>query len=127
MVRADSLRVVAGGALLVSVLWVVVAVQNANAVVAASSKAMGVDNLTSITYSGTARNEQFGQSKAIGEPIGTLNGTQVTKEHRTITFAPPSDASALVLRATHHRLLPTVLGVSSPLPGAFNHNIPCMK
>ena len=44
--------------------------QNASAVVAAASKAMGVDTLNSITYSGTARNGAFGQSKSIGEPHG---------------------------------------------------------
>src|SRR5687767_3225042 len=127
MVRSVSLRVVAGAALLVSVLWVGVAAQNANAVVAAASKAMGVDNLTSITYSGTARNGQFGQSKAIGEPMGPLNVTQITKYTRTVTFAPPADASALVSRATGPTQPPTVPGVPAPMPGVFNQNITGMQ
>jgi hypothetical protein len=71
-----------------------------NAAVAAASKAMGVDSLTSITYSGTARNGAFGQSKAIGEPMGPVNVTQITKYTRAITFAPAGDPTALVSRAT---------------------------
>src|SRR5687767_598601 len=127
MVRSVSLRVVAGAALLVSVLWVGVAAQNANAVVAAASKAMGVDNLTSITYSGTARNGAFGQSKAIGMPLAPLNVTQITKYTRTVTFAPPADASALVSRATGPTQPPTVPGVPAPMPGVFNQNITGMQ
>src|SRR5687767_10887762 len=123
MVRSVSLRVVAGAALLVSVLWVGVAAQNANAVVAAASKAMGVDNLTSITYSGTARNGAFGQSKAIGMPLAPLNVTQITKYTRTVTFAPPTDPAALVSRATGPTALPVVPGVPPQTAGVFNQNI----
>lgn len=36
--------------------------QNANTVVTAASKAIGVDNLDSITYSGSARNGAFARS-----------------------------------------------------------------
>ena len=55
------------------------AAQDAASVVAAASKAMAVDTLNSITYSGTARNGAFGQSKAIGEPMGAVNVTQITQ------------------------------------------------
>ena len=127
MVRAVSLRAVAGAALLVSALWVGVSAQNASAVVAAASKAMGVDNLTSITFSGTARNGQFGQSKAIGEPMGPLNVTQITSYTRTVTFAPPAAPTALVSRATGPTQPPTVPGVPAPMPGVFNQNITGMQ
>ena len=82
------------------------AAQNATAVLAAASKAMGVDSLTSITYSGSARNGAFGQSKAIGDPMGAVNVTQITQYTRTITFAAPSDQNALVSRATTPRASP---------------------
>jgi glyoxylase-like metal-dependent hydrolase (beta-lactamase superfamily II) len=94
-----------------------------NAAVAAASKAMGVDSLTSITYSGTARNGAFGQSKAIGEPMGPVNVTQITKYTRAITFAPAGDPTALVSRATGPTQPPTVPGAPAPQPGVFNQNI----
>ena len=56
--------------------------QDAASVVAAASKAMGADTLTSITYSGTARNGAFGQSKDIGEPMGPVNVTKITQYTR---------------------------------------------
>ena len=55
------------------------AAQNASSVIAAASKAMGVDTLTSITMTGTARNGAFGQSKAIGDPLGPVNATRITE------------------------------------------------
>src|SRR5688572_30910603 len=62
------------------------AAQNASSVIAAASKAMGVDNLNSITLSGAARNGSFGQSKSIGDAMGPVNVTQVTEYTRTINF-----------------------------------------
>ncbi len=58
------LRTLTVAALLVTLLSAGTATQNASSVVAAASKAMGVDTLNSITYSGTARNGAFGQSKS---------------------------------------------------------------
>jgi glyoxylase-like metal-dependent hydrolase (beta-lactamase superfamily II) len=101
--------------------------QSAGPVVAAASKAMGADSLNSITYSGTARNGAFGQSKAIGEPLGAVNTTQITQYTRTINFATPADASALVSRATGPTQPPTVPGVPAPMPGVFNQNITAMQ
>ena len=63
------LRTLTLAALLVALLSTSTATQNASSIVAGASKAMGVDSLNSITYSGTARNGAFGQSKAIGEPM----------------------------------------------------------
>ena len=70
------------------------AAQNATAVVAAASKAMGADSLNSITYSGTARNGAFGQSKAIGDPMAGAAVTRVAcsrREFRAGFQAPQSD------------------------------------
>ena len=99
------------------------AAQNAGSVLAAASKAMGADMLTSITLSGTARNGAFGQSKAIGNPLGPVNTTQITQYTRTITFAPPAAPTDLVSRATGPTQPPTVPGAPAPMPGVFNQNI----
>ena len=110
-------------AALVALLAAGTAAQNAGSVVAAASKAMGVDTLTSITYSGTARNGAFGQSKSIGDPMGPVNLTRITEYTRTINFAPPGDPAALVSRATGPTQPPTVPGVAPPMPGVFNQNV----
>jgi glyoxylase-like metal-dependent hydrolase (beta-lactamase superfamily II) len=99
------------------------AAQNASDVVAAASKAMGADSLSSITYSGTARNGAFGQSKAIGEPMGAVNVTQITQYTRTLTFQAPAEANALVSRATGPTQPPAVPGVPAQPAGVFNQNI----
>lgn len=117
------LRMLTVAALLVTLLSAGTATQNAGSVVAGASKAMGVDTLNSITYSGTARNGAFGQSKAIGEPMGAVNVTRITEYTRTINFAPGGDAAALVSRATGPTQPPTVPGAPAPMPGVFNQNI----
>ena len=99
------------------------AAQTASPVIATASKAMGADTLTSITYSGTARNGAFGQSKSIGDPMGPVNVTQITQYTRTVTFAPGADAAALVSRATGPTQPPTVPGAPAPMPGVFNQNV----
>jgi len=114
-------------AALIALLPAAASAQSAGPVVAAASKAMGADTLTSITYSGTARNGAFGQSKAIGEPMGAVNLTQITQYTRTINFATPADASALVSRATGPTQPPTVPGAPAPMPGVFNQNITAMQ
>ena len=114
-------------AALLAILPAVASAQSAGPVVAAASKAMGVDSLNSITYSGTARNGAFGQSKAIGEPMGAVNVTQVTQYTRTINFGTPADSNALVSRATGPTQPPTVPGVPPPMPGVFNQNITAMQ
>ena len=116
------LRMLTAVALLLS-FSTVVAAQDAKAVVAAASKAMGADTLTSITYSGTARNGAFGQSKSIGDPMGPVNLTQISGYTRTVTFAPAASPTALVLRASGTTQPPTVPGVPPPMPGQFNQNV----
>jgi len=114
-------------AALLAFLPAVASAQGAGAVVAAASKAMGADSLNSITYSGTARNGAFGQSKAIGEPMGAVNVTRITHYTRTINFAAPSDASAVVSRATGPTQPPAVPGVPPQPAGTFNQNITAMQ
>jgi glyoxylase-like metal-dependent hydrolase (beta-lactamase superfamily II) len=121
------LRTLAGAALVVILLSIGAAAQNASSVVGAASKAMGVDSLNSITYSGSARNGQFGQSKAIGTPLAPVNTTVITMYTRTINFGPSADRAALVSRATGTTQPPTVPGVPAPMPGVFNQNITGMQ
>ena len=121
------LRTLTGAALVVTLLSIGTAAQNASSVVAAASKTMGVDSLNSITYSGTARNGAFGQSKAIGAPLAPVNTTVVTAYTRTINFGPSPDRAALVSRATGPTQPPTVPGVPAPMPGVFNQNITGMQ
>src|SRR3990172_8786531 len=105
-----SLRTLGVAGLLVAVLSMGAAAQNAGPVVAAASKAMGADTLNSITFSGTARNGAFGQSKAIGNPLGPANATLITQYTRTINFAPPAAPADLVSRATGPTQPPTLPG-----------------
>ena len=114
-------------AAILALLPAAAAAQSAGPVVAAASKAMGADSLTSITYSGTARNGAFGQSKAIGDPLGPVNTTRITQYTRTINFATPADSAAIVSRATGPTQPPTVPGVAAPMPGVFNQNITAMQ
>jgi glyoxylase-like metal-dependent hydrolase (beta-lactamase superfamily II) len=116
-------RTLTGAALIVTVLSTGAGAQNANPVVAAASRAMGVDTLNSITYSGTARNGAFGQSKAIGDPLTPVNVTEITAYTRTINFAPPAAPTALVSRATGPTRPPTVPGVPTQPAGVFNQNV----
>ena len=121
------LRLLILAALLVTTLPIGLAGQDAASVVASAAKAMGTDTLTSITYSGSARNGAFGQSKAIAEPMGPVNVTQITQYTRTITFAAPAAPTALVSRATGPTQPPTVPGVPPPTAGVFNQNITGMQ
>jgi hypothetical protein len=99
------------------------AAQSASSAVAAASKALGADGMTSITYSGSARNGAFGQSKAIGQPLGPVNATRITAYMRTISFSPAASPTALVSRATGPTMPPTVPGFPPPMPGVFNQNV----
>jgi glyoxylase-like metal-dependent hydrolase (beta-lactamase superfamily II) len=101
----------------------VASAQAQNAVVANASRAMGVDRLTSITYSGTARNGAFGQSRDLGAPLGTVNNTRITPYTRTITFVPAADPAALVSRAFGPTQPAPTLDVPNPDPGVFQQNI----
>src|SRR5262245_55024295 len=120
------LKMITAAALLGTCLSMSAVAQNASSV-ATASKAMGVDNLNSISFSGTARNGAFGQSKSIGDPMGPVNVTQITQYTRTINFGQASDPMALVSRATGPTQPPTVPGAPPPMPGVFNQNITGMQ
>jgi glyoxylase-like metal-dependent hydrolase (beta-lactamase superfamily II) len=120
-------RTLVGAALMAVALSSGVVAQNAGSVIAAASKAMGADSLNSITFSGTARNGAFGQSKSIGDPMGPVNVTQISMYTRTINFGQSSDPAALVSRATGTTQPPTVPGTPPPMPGVFNQNITSMQ
>jgi glyoxylase-like metal-dependent hydrolase (beta-lactamase superfamily II) len=122
------LRTLTGATLVVTLLSILsIGAAAQNDTVATASKAMGADTLNSITYSGTARNGAFGQSKAIGTPLGPVNTTQITPYTRTINFGPSADRAALVSRATGPTQPPTVPGTPAPMPGVFNQNITGMQ
>jgi glyoxylase-like metal-dependent hydrolase (beta-lactamase superfamily II) len=122
------LRTLTGATLVVTLLSILsIGAAAQNDTVATASKAMGADTLNSITYSGTARNGAFGQSKAIGTPLGPVNTTQITAYTRTINFGPSADRAALVSRATGPTQPPTVPGTPAPMPGVFNQNITGMQ
>ena len=97
--------------------------QDASAVVVAASKAMGMDNLNAIAYIGRARMGAFGQSKSIGDPMGTVNVTSVAEYRRVINFAKPDGMTVLVSRATGTTHPPTVPGGPLPTPGTLNQTI----
>ena len=120
-------RTLAGAALMATALSSGVFAQNAGPVIAAASKALGADSLNSITFSGTARNGAFGQSKSIGDPMGPVNVTQISMYTRTINFGQATDPAALVSRATGTTQPPTVPGTPPPMPGVFNQNITSMQ
>lgn len=121
------LRTLVGATLLLASLPALAPAQAAGTVVSAASRAMGVETLNSITYSGTARNGTFGQSKAIGEPLGAVNTTQISAYTRTIDFGTPAAPTALVSRATGPTQPPTVPGVAAQPAGVFNQNITAMQ
>src|SRR5688572_18696908 len=100
-----------------------VVAQDAAVVVAAASKAMGVDNLNAIAYIGRARTGAFGQSKSIGDPMGVVNMTRIAEYRRVISFAKPDTTSAVVLRTTGTTHPPMVSGGPLPVPGTLNQTI----
>jgi glyoxylase-like metal-dependent hydrolase (beta-lactamase superfamily II) len=104
----------AAGALLVTVLSAGAAAQNANTVIGNASRAMGAEGLNSITYSGTASNGNFGQSKTIAGPLAM---TAITSYTRSIDLNQPAS------RAFGPTMPPTVPGAPAPQPGNFNQNI----
>ena len=108
------LRTIARIALLVTFLPAGAAAQDAKAVIGNASKAMGADDLTSITYSGSASNGNFGQSKNIAGPLA------ITTDHE-LHARDRSDQPAS--RATGTTMPPAIPGAPPPQPGTFNQNI----
>ena len=115
---------------IVIVAWLLVvgsaamtAAQDGAAIVSAASKAMGTDSLNAIAYIGQARSGAFGQSKSIGDPMGSVNVTRIAEYRRVLNFAKPEATTALVLRTTGTAHPPSVPGGPVPVPGMFNQAI----
>ena len=86
---------------LVALLASPAAAQDARAIIAAASKAMGADGLTSITYYGSGANYNFGQSN---DPEGPWPRTNLNDYRRSIDFGQPAS------RATAVTVAPPVQG-----------------
>lgn len=114
-------RTLTASALLVTamVAWLSIGVgaQSAATVVADASKATGSETLASITYSGSAQNVNFGQTRNIGTPWSPTSITRITTYTRTIDLSQPAS------RAFGPTQPPTVPGAPAPMPGNFNQNI----
>jgi glyoxylase-like metal-dependent hydrolase (beta-lactamase superfamily II) len=102
---------------LIALLSIDVFAQNAATVVANASKAMGTETLGSITFSGTAQNANFGQSRNIANPWTSNGITRITNYTRTIDFNQPAS------RAFGPTQPPAVAGAPAPMPGNFNQSI----
>jgi glyoxylase-like metal-dependent hydrolase (beta-lactamase superfamily II) len=101
-------------ALVVAVMSSEARAQDAAATIAAVSKATGAEGVTSLTYSGTAANGNFGQSKNIAGPLAM---TAITSYTRAIDLSQPSS------RATGPTMPPAIPGAPPPQPGTFNQAI----
>jgi glyoxylase-like metal-dependent hydrolase (beta-lactamase superfamily II) len=91
------------------------AAQDAKAVISTATKAMGAEGLNAVTYSGSASNANFGQTKNISGPY-TLS-TSVTNYTRTIDLGQPAS------RATGTTMTPAPPGAPPAQPGTLNQNI----
>jgi glyoxylase-like metal-dependent hydrolase (beta-lactamase superfamily II) len=108
------LRKLSGAVVLIGLASTGVAAQDAASIIAGASKATGADSLNSITYSGTAANGNFGQSKNIAGPLAN---TTITNYTRAIDLGQPAS------RATGTTMPPAIPGAPPPQPGTFNQNI----
>jgi glyoxylase-like metal-dependent hydrolase (beta-lactamase superfamily II) len=88
--------------------------QDAAAIVAAATKAMGADGLTALTYSGSASTGNFGQSKSIAGPLAI---TTITNYTRAIDLEKPAS------RATGATMPPAIPGGPPPQPGTLNQTV----
>jgi glyoxylase-like metal-dependent hydrolase (beta-lactamase superfamily II) len=94
-----------------------ISAQDAATVIGAATKAMGADGLNSITFSGSAQNAAFGQSKNIGTPWAPGAITRITTYTRAIDLNQPAS------RAFGTTQPPQVPGAPPPMPGNYNQNI----
>src|SRR5690606_32358062 len=90
-----------------------VPVQDASAVVAAASKVMGVDGLTSVTFYGSGANYGLGQNN---DANGPWPRTNLNDYRRTIDFRRPASRATAVTHA-----VPVTGGVAQQ--GTFSQNI----
>jgi glyoxylase-like metal-dependent hydrolase (beta-lactamase superfamily II) len=101
-------------ALLLTILPVSTAAQEAKTVVEDASRAMGAAGLSSITYSGAAAVGNFGQSRTISFRLAS---TSIRNYARAIDFAQSAS------RATGDTFPPAVPGGPAPQPGTYDQTI----
>ncbi|PWT81935.1 MAG: hypothetical protein C5B57_09545 [Blastocatellia bacterium] len=107
-------KTLAATASLTMVLWANTGADDAKTVIEQTSKAMGAKGLNSITYSGSAAQGNFGQSRVIS---ARLASTAIRNYTRAIDFTQPAS------RATGETLPPAVPGGPPPQPGTYNQTI----
>ncbi|HEY6507563.1 MAG TPA: hypothetical protein VIY56_06095, partial [Vicinamibacterales bacterium] len=90
------------------------AAQDAKAVVEAASKAIGAEGLTSITYSGSAAQGNFGQSRTISFGLAS---TAIRNYTRTFDFTRPAS------RATGEAIPPAVAGAPPQASRPYEQNV----
>jgi hypothetical protein len=88
--------------------------QDAKAVLTSASQAMGTQNLTSVTYSGTASDVNFLQTKSIQGPWPLRPITGYTRA---------IDLAQLAMRSTGQTNNPPLFG-GAPVTGTYTQNIP---
>lgn len=88
--------------------------QDARAVIDAASRAMGMEGVNSITYSGAAAAGNFGQSRTISFGLAS---TSIRNYTRTIDFTRPAS------HATGEATPPVVRGGPAPQPGPYDERI----
>ena len=100
---------------LVSALAAGALAQDAAAVISTAARAMGAENLTAITYAGSAANINFGQTKSISGPYAL--STAITNYVRSLDLSRPAS------RASGTTLAAQVPGFPPPQPGTLNQII----
>ena len=88
--------------------------QDAKAVVAAATKAMGVTNITSVVFRGSAAEVNFGQSRRISFGLAS---TSIRNYQRAIDFTAPAS------HATGEALPPAPRGGPEPPPFGYTETI----
>jgi len=107
------IRKLTGAALVVCVLAAGAAAQDAKSALSAASKAMGTENLTSITYSGTASDVNFLQTRSIKGPWPLRPITAYTRA---------IDLNQMALRSSGQNNNPGLFG-GPGVPGSYTQNI----
>lgn len=103
------------GSVLLTIVSMGAAAQDAKTLIGEALKAMGAENLNAITYSGTASNVNFGQTKSISGPY--VLATSITNYTRAVDFTQPAS------RATGTTMTPAPPGAPPAQPGTLNQNI----
>jgi glyoxylase-like metal-dependent hydrolase (beta-lactamase superfamily II) len=108
------LRVFAGCAVLAVLIATRASAQDASAVIAEASRAMGANGLNAITLVGAAAQGNFGQSRTITFGIAS---TAINNFTRTIDYATSA------MRTTGDTVPPTVQGAPPPMPGRLDQTV----